>query len=277
MSGAMSMQVSKLSETLSELRHGLIVQGRVIGALVLREIHTINGNSRLGYLWVLIQSIFGIAVFWGVRYFSGAGSAPHGLNTAVFLATGFGLWNIFSSGITRCMSAVDGNRALLTFPQVTEFDVMVARIIVISATQIVTAAVIIFCSLFAMGESIIISSIPLLLFLLICVPLLSLGCGMIFAALAVFAPALNQIIPMILRIMFFVSGVFFSASIFSQSVADVLFLNPILHAIELIRMSLHEPYVVSGVSWTYVLVSSVVTCAIGGYLERYVRSRRRDE
>lgn len=244
---------------------------------MLREIHTINGNSRLGYLWVLIQSIFGIAVFWGVRYFSGAGSAPHGLNTAVFLATGFCLWNIFSSGITRCMSAVDGNRALLTFPQVTEFDVMVARIIVISATQIVTAAFIIFCSLFAMGDSIIIGSIPLLLFLLICVPILSLGCGMIFAALAVFAPALNQIIPMILRIMFFVSGVFFSASIFSQSVADVLFLNPILHAIELIRMSLHEPYVVPGVSWTYVLASSVVTCAIGGYLERYVRSRRRDE
>lgn len=277
MSGAMSMQASKLSETLSELRHGLIVQGRVIGALVLREIHTINGNSRLGYLWVLIQSIFSIGVFWGVRHFMGAGQAPHGMNMAVFLATGFGLWNIFSNGISRCMTAVEGNRALLTFPQVTEFDVMIARVIVISATQILTMAIIIAVALVSMSEPIILGSIGLLLLLLVAVPMLSLGLGMIFSSMAVFIPALAKIVPMILRILFFVSGLFFSVTIFSQSIAEILMMNPILQAIELIRMSLHEPYVVDGVSWKYVLISSVMTCAIGGFLERYVRSRRRDE
>ncbi len=277
MSGAMSMQVSKLSETLSELRHGLIVQGRVIGALVLREIHTINGNSRLGYLWVLIQSVFGIAVFWAARYFMGAGQAPHGMNMAVFLASGFALWSIFNNGIERCMTAVDGNRALLTFPQVTELDVMIARVIVISATQIVTAVVIIAVTLVVMSDPIVIGSIPLLLFLLIAVPMFSLGCGMILSSLAVFIPALTKVIPMVLRILFFVSGVFFSASVFSQSLAEILMLNPMLHAIELVRMSLHEPYTVSGVSWTYVLSCAIMTCAVGGYLERYVRTRRRDE
>ncbi len=271
------MQASKLSETLSELRHGLIVQGRVIGALVLREIHTINGNSRLGYLWVLIQSIFSIGVFWGVRYFMGAGQAPHGMNMAVFLATGFGLWNIFSNGISRCMTAVEGNRALLTFPQVTEFDVMIARVIVISATQILTMAIIIAVALVSMSEPIILGSVGLLLLLLVAVPMLSLGLGMIFSSMAVFIPALAKIVPMILRILFFVSGLFFSVTIFSQSIAEILMMNPILQAIELIRMSLHEPYVVDGVSWKYVLISSVMTCAIGGFLERYVRSRRRDE
>lgn len=38
-----------------ELRSGFIVQCRVIAALMLREVHTINGNSKLGYLWVLVQ------------------------------------------------------------------------------------------------------------------------------------------------------------------------------------------------------------------------------
>ena len=277
MSGAMSMQASKLSETLSELRHGLIVQGRVIGALVLREIHTINGNSRLGYLWVLIQSIFSIGVFWGVRHFMGAGQAPHGMNMALFLAAGFCLWNIFSNGITRCMTAVEGNRALLTFPQVTELDVMVARVIVISATQMVSAAIIVAVALIMMNEPIVMGSLSLLLMLLFSVPMLSLGCGLILSSLAVFVPALTKVVPMGLRILFFVSGVFFSVSVFSQSVADILMLNPMLHAIELIRMSLHEPYNVTGLSWTYVLYSAIVTCAIGGYLERYVRARRRDE
>lgn len=277
MSGAMSMQASKLSETFSELRHGLIVQGRVIGALVLREIHTINGNSRLGYLWVLIQSIFSIGVFWGVRHFMGAGQAPHGMNMALFLAAGFCLWNIFSNGITRCMTAVEGNRALLTFPQVTELDVMVARVIVISATQMVSAAIIVAVALIMMNEPIVMGSLSLLLMLLFSVPMLSLGCGLILSSLAVFVPALTKVVPMGLRILFFVSGVFFSVSVFSQSVADILMLNPMLHAIELIRMSLHEPYNVTGLSWTYVLSSAIVTCTIGGYLERYVRARRRDE
>lgn len=277
MSGAMSMQASKLSETLSELRHGLIVQGRVIGALVLREIHTINGNSRLGYLWVLIQSVFGVVVFWGIRYFMGAGQAPHGMNMALFLVTGLGFWNIFSNGISRCMSAVEGNRALLTFPQVTELDVMIARVIVISATQILTMAVIIVAALVSMNEPMMLGSVALLLSLLIAVPMLSLGFGMILTSLAVFLPALNKIVPMIMRILFFVSGVFFSVSVFSQSVAEILMLNPMLHAIELMRMSLHEPYAVTGVSPTYVLASAIVTCAIGGFLERYVRTRRRDE
>lgn len=277
MSGAMLMQASKLSETLSELRHGLIVQGRVIGALVLREVHTINGSSRLGYLWVLIQGIFGISVFWAARHFMGAGQAPHGMNMAIFLASGFGLWSIFSNGISRCMTAVEGNRALLTFPQVTELDVMIARIIVIAATQIVTATIIIVVALVLMDEPMVFGSLPLLLLLLVAVPVFSLGCGMILSSLSVFVPALNKVVPMLLRMLFFVSGVFFSVSVFSQKVADILMLNPMMHAIELIRMSLHEPYIVNGVSWVYVLCSAVLTCAIGGYLERYVRTRRRDE
>lgn len=277
MSGAMLMQASKLSETLSELRHGLIVQGRVIGALVLREVHTINGNSRLGYLWVLIQSTFSIGIFWIARYFMGAGQAPHGMNMALFLASGFGLWSIFSNGIERCMTAVEGNRALLTFPQVTELDVMIARVTVISATQIITVAVIAGVALVMMNEPIMLGNVSLLLLLLFSVPMLSLGCGMILSSLAVFIPALIKVIPMILRILFFTSGVFFSVSLFSQSVADILMLNPILNAIELLRMSLHEPYAVAGVSAMYVFACAVVTCAIGGYLERYVRTRRRDE
>ena len=64
-----------------ELRSGFIVQCRVIAALMLREVHTINGNSKLGYLWVLVQSAFSIAVFWGLREFMNA-HAPHGYNRA---------------------------------------------------------------------------------------------------------------------------------------------------------------------------------------------------
>jgi capsular polysaccharide transport system permease protein len=258
-----------------ELRNGFIVQCRVIAALMLREVHTINGNSKLGYLWVLVQSAFSIAVFWGLREFMNA-HAPHGMSMALFLALGFGVWAVFSDGVTKTMSAVSGNRALLTFPQVTEFDVMFARILVLSATQLVVTAIIVAVSLlfgyvFRPGDWL------LALAVMILIPLCALGMGMIIAALAVFVPVLEKIVPMIFRILFFVSGVFFSVDMFPQYIAEILMWNPILQAIELMRTSLHQGYTVTGLSFGYLVIFTVCSLGLGGFLERYVRSRRVDQ
>lgn len=273
----MSNWCTEASTLWNDLRRGAIVEARVISALMLREIHTINGNSRLGYLWVLIQSAFGIGVFWGVRYFMGAGQAPHGMGVAMFLAIGFGIWNIFSDTVSRCMSAVSGNKALLTFPQVTELDVMIARTLVTTATQILVTALIIGAGNVFLEEPFMIGNLVLLLTLLILVPLLSLGCGMVFSSLAVFAPVIEKIVPMLLRVLFFISGVFFSISAFSQSVSNCLLWNPVMHAVELFREAMHAPYVVSGISLSYLFWTAMAVCALGGYLERYVRCRRKDQ
>ncbi len=254
------------------LMQGALVEARVIAALMLREIHTINGESKLGYLWVLIQSCFSIGVFWVMRAYLGA-HAPHGMSMPVFLATGFGLFSMFSGIVSKSLSAVDGNRALLTFPQVTEFDVMLSRMLVMAATQLVVIVLIIGASI-ALGYPFKPSNPLLTLYILICIPLLSLGTGLVLSSLAVFIPALEKIVPMIIRIGFFVSGVFFSVTAFRPEVAEVLLWNPVLQAIEMMRMSLHNTYVVEGVSPGYLAVYTVVTLSLGGFLERYVRARR---
>lgn len=273
----MSSSYTKYPSSMNDLRRGIIVELRVISALMLREIHTINGNSKLGYLWVLIQSVFSIGVFWGMRQFMGAGQAPHGMNMAMFLAIGMGVWGIFSNTISRCLTAVSGNRALLTFPQVTELDVMIARTLVVSATQVLVTTIIILASSAILNYRINIGSFSLLLALIVCIPLMSFGIGLVVSSLAVFIPALDKVVPMVLRVMFFVSGVFFSLSVFHSTVADYLLLNPVMQAIELCRSCLHAPYEVQGLSFQYVLVVAVSSCTIGGFTERYVRSRRRDE
>lgn len=258
-----------------ELKDGFIVQCRVIAALMLREVHTINGNSKLGYLWVLVQSAFSIAVFWALRAFMNA-HAPHGMSMALFLALGFGVWAVFSEGLTKTMSAVAGNRGLLTFPQVTEFDVMLARVLVLSATQIVITAVIIVASIL-LGQVFRPGNWLMALVVLCIIPLCALGLGMIVSSLAVFVPVLEKIVPMIMRILFFVSGVFFSVDMFPQYISEVLMWNPILQAIELMRVSLHQGYSVNGLSLGYLSIFTVCVLGLGGFLERYVRSRRVDQ
>ena len=116
--------------SISSVSSGLTVQGRVLYALVMREVHTLYGNTKLGYLWAIIQTAFGIGVFWGLRTILGA-HAPHGMSMIVFLLSGFIPWYMFSHTVSRCMSAVKANKALLTFSQITELDLMIARVIVV--------------------------------------------------------------------------------------------------------------------------------------------------
>ncbi len=259
--------------TLSLLQHGAIVQGRVLSALMLREIHTINGDSKLGYLWVLIQSVFSIAVFWAIREYMGA-HAPHGISMPLFLAVGFGLWNIFSGTISKTMSAVEGNRALLSFPQVTELDVMIGRMLVIAATQYLTILLIVGADSLV-ANPLDIASVVTALSVVILLPLLSLGLGMVLASFAVFLPVLEKLVPMVLRVGFFISGVFFSVSAFKQDVTEILLWNPVLNAIELLRMSLYAAYKVDGVSLNYLLGATIISLSLGMLFERYVRARRK--
>ncbi len=262
-------------EASTVLRNGALVQARVLAALMLREIHTINGSSRLGYLWVLIQSAFSIGVFWALRAYMGA-HAPHGISMALFLAVGFGVWSIFSGSISRCMTAVAGNRALLTFPQVTELDVMLARVLVLSATQICTTVLIVSVDVM-LGSEFRPSSLLAALYVVLISPFCALGMGLMLSSLAVFLPVLDKIVPMALRIFFFLSGVFFSASAFSQDVVDVLLWNPILQLVEMLRMSLYDAYAVDGVNPLYTTAFTIVSLSIGLLLERHVRSRRKDQ
>lgn len=260
---------------MNSLKAGFVVQCRVLMALMLREIHTINGNSKLGYLWVLIQNAFGVAVFWGLRTVMGA-SAPQGISMPLFLVVGFLVWSIFSGCISRCMSAVDGNRALLTFPQVTVFDVMVARTIVVTATGVLSGCVIVGISIL-MGYGFEPKSYSLFLFVLIMIPLLGMGVGMTLSALAVYVPVLEKIVPMVLRVMFFVSGVFFGVNAFSHRVAEILLWNPVLQASELMRESLHISYCIDGTSPLYLSGCTIVFWVLGGFLERFTRARRLSE
>ena len=250
---------------------GWIVQGRVIMALILREVHTLYGSSRLGYLWAVIQTMFGIGIFWGIREIAGA-RAPHGMSILIFLLAGFGLWTMFSKTLSKCMSAVSGNKALLTFPQVTPLDLMLSRMIVVWGTQLFSGCVIAGAALFS-GISIYISNWTGLFAAVLLTPLLGLGCGILCASLAVFWPTLEKIIPMALRILFFASGIFFSVSAFPKSVADILLLNPVMQLIELLRQSLSRGYVAPTYDYLYIVAFCVVSLCLGGLLERYARKR----
>ena len=247
-------------------------QIRVVHALILREVHTLYGHTSLGYLWALIQGAFGIAVIWGLRSLLG-GRAPHGMSELAYLVMGFCIWNIVSQTWSKCMAAVDGNRALLTFAQVTPLDIMLARAMVVWNTNVLNACILL--GIGAMfGHQVSIVDLPMLLVSLILAGFLGLGLGMLFGALAVYMPTLHTLVPMAMRILFFTSGVFFSVTRFTKKVGDFLLLNPIMQLIEMARSSLCPDYMLIYIDVGYVLCVVGALFPLGLLLERYIRRRQ---
>ena len=249
----------------------LTVQGRVIAALILREVHTLYGNTKLGYLWAIIQTAFNIAVFWLFREFLGA-HAPHGMGMAVFLLCGFIPWHIFSDTISRCMKAVSANQALLTFPQVTELDLMIARVIVVWGTQLVSAIVILSVAA-ALGQSMELCHPGTLAATLFFAPLLGLGMGLVFASLSRLWPTLERLIPILMRFLFFASGVFFQVSELPARFSAPLLLNPAAQLIEWQRYGFSASSASPLYSVGYMVAWCLISLCLGLLLERYVRGR----
>ena len=249
----------------------LKVQGRVIYALMMREVHTIYGNSRLGYLWALFDTITGIIIFFVLRTVMGF-QPPHGMPLLFFRLAGFCLFNIFQGTVSKCMSAVAGNKALLTFPQVTPLDLMLGRMVVLWSKELISALVLI-CAATLFGVYFHISHFPILLFTLFIPSLLGLGVGLICHAINTYFPVTEKIVNILLRLMFFTSGVFFAITRLPSYLMEYAWWNPMLQLIEMCRMSISSGYRAMPYSILYLSACTMVCLCLGLLLERHVRRK----
>lgn len=249
---------------------GITVQGRVIWALMLREVHTIYGGTYLGYLWVIINNAFGVAIFWAVRDFLGS-RPPHGMSSPAFLIIGLCCWNVFNGVVSKSITAVSGNQALLTFPQVTPLDLMLARTFVLVATDILVAAILLSFSS-AMNYQLGPVNWGGVLTTIFYLVTLSFSLGVFLATLCQFIKPLGKVIPMVMRIMFFCSGIFFSADQIPHVLREIFKWNPLLQVIEMGRNGLAQSYIVSVVDWPYLTIIIILLSFLGLLLERYSRA-----
>lgn len=247
----------------------LTVFGRVIWALMLREIHTLYGDSRLGYLWTVVQTLFIVLTLWLARLLFNM-HTPHGLSIAEYLLTGYVLWSMMIRIIDKCMYAVSGNMAILTYPQVTVLDIMVARAVVILATETVTLLLLaVVVNLY--GYSYRVENVMLFMGSLVAAALLALGLGMLVASLSALWPTLSRLAPMIWRFFFFVSGILYSPARLIPGSRDIVSWNPFLQVIEMARRSLYSSYFDVEARYFFLLLFVLTTLTLGMLFERYVR------
>ncbi len=101
---------------------------RVITAMILREVKTRFGRQRFGIIWVFLEPVLYLLGFLALRVILES-RIPFGQNLALFVLTGVLVVRTFTAVAGRSLSSLTANRALLAYPPVKPFDVILARIL----------------------------------------------------------------------------------------------------------------------------------------------------
>jgi capsular polysaccharide transport system permease protein len=243
---------------------------RVIAALVLREMTTTHGQSSLGYLWAILQPIGGIALLAiAISLFLRA--PPIGDSFALFYATGVLPFTLFMDVQNSSMRALRANQQLLFYPEVSYLDAIVARFLLNMVTQalvvflVLCGIVILFGLRVQVDLGLVCASVAITGFL-------ALGIGTVNAVLIHLIPSWAQVWSVLMRPMFIASCIFFVFDDLPHWVQNILWFNPLVHVIGMMRAGVFTTYEGTYVSFAYPLGIAAVSLVVGLLaLRRYAR------
>jgi capsular polysaccharide transport system permease protein len=239
---------------------------RVLMALVVREMGTKFGRSAGGYFWALAEPLGGILLL-AVAFSLALRSPPMGTSFILFYATGmipFSLFRTMSGGVA---GAVSSNKALLTYPVVTVLDGVLAKA-VLSFMTIALVAVILFSGIIlglGLHVNLDLAAVALAIAM---AGVLGLGIGTLNCVLFGFFPTWKNVWAVLNRPLFILSGIFYTYEMVPKAFQAVIWWNPILHIIGVMRTGFYGTYDPHYVSYAYVLGIGLTTFVVGAYLLR---------
>lgn len=239
---------------------------RVLFALVAREMATSYGKSYGGYFWAIAQPLGGVFLL-AILFSLALRAPPLGTSFLLFYASGTIPYQLFKATSSATAKAVKSNSGLLTYSVVTTLDAVFAKYIFSVVTMFLISlvlypTVILF---FHVPVNLDLWAITVAFFLS---SLLGLGVGTLNCVLFGFFPTWNNIWRVLTRPLFFLSGVLFLYESMPPVVQRVLWWNPIVHVISLMRSGFYSEYDPQFISYPYVIGIALGCFLVGGYLLR---------
>ncbi|NIJ09439.1 capsular polysaccharide transport system permease protein [Sphingomonas vulcanisoli] len=111
---------------------GFVVQCRVIGALILRELHTRYGRENIGYLWLVAEPML-LASVIGSLHMTGHTEYGSDIHPLPFTIVGYTTFIQFRGIVNRSEGAVEANAPLLYHRMVSIFDIVMSRALIEAA------------------------------------------------------------------------------------------------------------------------------------------------
>jgi capsular polysaccharide transport system permease protein len=251
--------------------HGTGIQRRFAGArsimaLILREMSTRYGRAPGGYIWALLEPM-GAIIMLSLGFSLVMKTPPLGNSFVLFFATGFLPLSLFLGISNMVARSIRFSRPLLAYPAVSWIDALLARFILNGLTNILVIYLLFIGILAVTDTRTVLNLDPIILSMFLCL-LLGLGIGTLNCVLGGLYPAWEMIWSIATRPLFLASGVFYTYESLPRVVQDILWWNPILHIVSMMRTGFYPMYRAPHVSITFVLLTSMITLLLGILLMR---------
>lgn len=206
----------------------------LVRQIVLRELRTRFRTGYLGPLWLFINPLIQVGIYWFVfttifhSRWSTSGSGS--IHSALMLFSGLIAYNIFSDIVNRSPTLISTNKNLVkkvVFP----LEILNVGIVVGAFVQsVISISVLLVMKL--VGEGAIPGTVFLLPFVYIPLILFSLSISWFVAMLGVFVPDISNIVRIVLQFLFFLSAVFYPISAVPEAFQWAFKINPVAQAVE---------------------------------------------
>lgn len=244
-----------------------------LGALVERERRTRFAGGAIGHFWAYLTPIawiaFVVVLFWTLNRAPPIYVAPE-----IFVATGILPYLAFRQTITSLTRAIPANRSLLYVRPITAHDLLLATALREAVNLTITACVI-------FGGITILFNVPTpahpegVILGLALAWFLACGVGRFIAVLGLISDSFARSVPILLRPVFWLSGIFYTATELPGTVQNALWYSPILHITEITRegyfLGYHSPI---ATPWMPIAVGATFYL-LAAPLERYVILRKK--
>lgn len=234
---------------------------RTIAALVLREMGTTYGRSPGGYFWAVAEPVAAIFVL-SVAFQLVFRSPSLGTNFPLFFATGFLPFTQANDISLKVARAIKASRPLLFYPPVTIFDAIVARTVLSLVTNM-TISIIVLAGIhiiFDLHSLLRVEAIGLSLAMAVSV---GASVGIMNCYLMSAFGLWERIWPILTRPLFLASGVLFMYDALPTVAQNILWYNPFLHVVGMMRVGFYATYDAAYLSPTYVFAVSWSAIALG--------------
>jgi len=239
---------------------------RVVHALVLREMGAKFGQSAGGYVWAIAQPLGGILLL-AVVFSLALRSPPLGTSFLLFYATGMVPFNMYNTMWRAVSGSISSNRGLLNYPVVSAVDALLAKFI-LNFMTVLLVATILFASIILTAGIHVNFDPGAIVTAFLMASLLGLGVGAMNCVLFGFFPTWKNIWSVLTRPMFIMSGIFFTFESVPPAFQSLLWYNPLVHVIGVMRTGFYGTYKADYVSYPYVLGISMGLFLAGAWLMR---------
>ncbi len=265
----MNLPVTLPAKKTSPLMRGFTIHTRVIGAVLMRELHTRYGRENIGYLWLIVEPL----MLGSVIALLHSGYPSHGaIHPVALTVVGYTIFILFRGIVNRAEGTLHGNLPLMYHKMVSVFDIALARALLELAGTFLAFSILLAVIIstgyieFPVRPLYLLAGIAYIFFF-------SFGIATIIIGGTHDNRVLERLVHPFTYFMIPLSGAFYQVEWLPEPYRTYLLYNPFPHMFELVRYGAFETASLKYVNFTYMTAACLVLNMLGLVAMRSVKSR----